>query len=254
MSAAQMEDDLILPADTSIKLQTLSLPDSTVPLICDISTGRVRPFVPSAFQKQVFRTLHSLSHPGIRGSQKLLSSRFFWPNMHTDISFWARSCIACQKTKVHRHTKPPLGSFPLPSCRFDRLHLDLCGLLPPSRGCTYLLTMVDRYTRWPEVIPLSSPTAENIATAFLTTWVARFGVPSSIVTDNGPQFRSHLWRDFLSLLGIEKIHSSTYHPQGNSYVERLHRQLKAALRCAPNPQHWVENLPLVLLGLRLRKI
>ena len=51
--------------------------------------------------------------------------------------------------------------------RFDHVNVDLVGPLPPSHGFTYLFTMVDRTTRWPEAVPLSSTTAPDLARAFI---------------------------------------------------------------------------------------
>ncbi|KAJ8389879.1 hypothetical protein AAFF_G00113480 [Aldrovandia affinis] len=60
---------------------------------------------------------------------------------------------ACQRAKVHRHIKAPLERFSVPERRFDHVNADLVGPLPPSHGYTYLFTMVDRTTRWPEAVP-----------------------------------------------------------------------------------------------------
>ena len=143
-----------------------------------------------------------------------------------------------------------LSPFRTQDARFDFLHVDLVGPLPPSRGYSYLLTCVDRYTRWPEAIPLSSITAEAVAHAFLHGWISHFGVPSTIVSDRGRQFESKLWKNLMALLGSRKARTTAYHPQTNGMVERFHRQLKAALKAQPNPASWVDALPLVLLGIR----
>ena len=158
--------------------------------------------------------------------------------------------FACQRAKVQRHVTAPLEHCQLPDRRFQRLHVDIVGPLPLSHGNTYLFTIIDRYTRWPEAIPMADATASSCAHALLSQHIARFGVPSDITSDRGPQFTSNLWTALSKLLGVQLHRTTAYHPQANGIVERLHRQLKAALKahlCGPD---WLHVLPLVLLGLR----
>ena len=149
----------------------------------------------------MFDSLHSLSHPGIRATQKLITSRFVWPGINADVRRWTRSCVQCQCAKIQQHSTAPLASFRIPDACFDGIHIDLVGPLPSSHGYTYLPTSVDRFTRWPEAIPLTCITAEAVARAFLSGWVSRFGVPSTIVTDRGRQFESQVWNSLMTLLG-----------------------------------------------------
>ena len=122
--------------------------------------------------------VHKLSHPGRKPTVRLVSQKFVWPGLKKDVRAWVDSCVACQCAKVHRHTRAPFEPFTVPERRFDHVNIDLVGPLPPSHGFTYLLTMVDMTTRWPEAVPLSSTTASDVARAFIATWVARFGTPS----------------------------------------------------------------------------
>ena len=86
--------------------------------------------------------------------------------------------------------------------------------------------------------------------AFTSTWVARFGVPAVITSDQGAQFTSSLWETACDTWGCQHITTSPVHPQSNGMVERTHRQLKDALRARLAGVEWLQHLPWVLLGLR----
>ncbi|GFU72392.1 retrovirus-related Pol polyprotein from transposon 412 [Trichonephila clavipes] len=217
--------------------------------MCDLSTGTARPYIPKQHRQDVFSAMHNLSHPGIRRSVHLMKQRFVWPSISSDVAKWARHCLACQKSKIHRHTRSPLSSFQEPSQRFDHVHLDLIGPLPPSNGYTYCLTMIDRFSKWPEAQPLKDITAETVAEAFFSSWVSRFGTPAILTTDRGRQFESSLFKALSKLLGVQKCRTTGYHPQANGMIEELHRPLKSAIKCHAT-ERWTEVLPVILLGLR----
>ena len=239
----------LLQNPQSLQLKQVILPEHTTPVYCDLSTGTARPYIPVSFRKQIFSLLHNLSHPGIRATTKLIRSRFIWPSLNKDCVTWSRECIPCQKAKVTRHTKTPLSSFPTQTKRFDHVHLDIVGPLPPSRGNSYCLTMIDRFTRWPEAVPVPDISAQTIAEAFYSHWITRFGCPSFITTDQGRQFESLLFRSLSHFLGIKRIRSSPYHPQANGMIEEFHRPLKVSLK-AHNTAQWSIVLPTILLGFR----
>ena len=116
-------------------------------------------------------------------------------------------------------------TFNMPHRRFDHIHLDIVGPLPPSQGYTHLLTIIDRFTRWPEAIPLKETDTETCARALVFHWIARFGMPTDVTSDRGSQFTSRLWTAITKLLGIKLHHTTTYHPQTNGLVERFHPEV-----------------------------
>ena len=93
--------------------------------IYGMSTGVPRPYVPSELHHTVFDAFHSLSHPSVRATQRLITSCYVWPNINSDICKWAQTCLKCQRCKVQRHTITPFGSFVTPNIRFDNIYIDI---------------------------------------------------------------------------------------------------------------------------------
>lgn len=243
---AELQD--LLQNGSNLKLKKIKLPEAAVEVYCDVAS-RTRPFLVKQFRKQAFHTLHDLSHPGGKATVRLVSERYVWPGIRRDCRQWAKECEACQRSKVSRHTSAPLTAFETPSARFRHIHMDLIGPLPLYSGYKYCLTVVDRVTRWPEAYPLQDITAETCVAALTSGWIARFGSPEHITTDRGRQFESHTFKELAALIGASHHLTTAYHPAANGLVERLHRQLKAAITCHAN-SNWTEVLPWVLLGIR----
>lgn len=239
----------LLQGGSSLNLHKINLSNSDLSLYCDKSTLPPRPFVVQAMRRQVFDAMHSLSHPGANTTIKLVAQRFVWPGMRKDCRAWSKTCLPCQRSKISRHVSSPIATFPLPRARFLQVHIDLIGPLPPSNGFRYALTAIDRFTRWPEVMPLADITAESTAKALLEGWISRYGCPESITTDRGRQFESRLFAVLTELTGSQHKRTTAYHPACNGIIERFHRQLKSAITCHAD-QHWTESLPMVLLGIR----
>ncbi|GBM81832.1 hypothetical protein AVEN_126705-1 [Araneus ventricosus] len=111
-----------------------------------------------------------------------------------------RSCVKCQRAKVERNKKSPIGTFALPDARFAHIHIDFIGPLPPSDGKQFCMTISDRFTRWSEVIPTPDMTAETTARALMYGWISRFGCLATITTDRGTNFQSNHFRDLINQL------------------------------------------------------
>ncbi|GFT82460.1 hypothetical protein TNCV_3350371 [Trichonephila clavipes] len=130
----------------------------------------------------------------------------------------------------------------------NHIHIDIVSPLPPSEGHHYLLTIIDRFSRWPEAISIPGMQVKTICRAIFDTWISRFGCPSVITSDQGIQMRSSMYAEFTRILGTEKIKTVTY-PKSNGIVERFHRHLKSAIKAHENDT-WSEIVPIILLGMR----
>ena len=224
----------------------------------------VRPFYPypstigpTHLQTEIIQSLHNLSHPGVKCTIKLVKQRYYWPNIDKDVKSFVNSCLSCQQAKVSRHTKTPIEPISASSDRFQTVHIDIVGPLPPATlpnypyplPFHYLLTCIDRATRWSEAIPLTDTKASSVAIAFVSGWISRFGVPLQCVTDRGSQFESELFSELSNFIGFHHIRTTAYNPKANGIIERHHRTLKAAIMARKHK--WFISLPIVLLGLRM---
>ena len=249
MARAQQQCEQTLDLCNRLNVQQLVI--SGQELWCDKSDGTLRPLVPVTWRKAVFDSVHGLAHAGTRATRRMISNRWVWPGLAKNIGDWCRDCQKCARGKVTRQEHTTVQAIPIPKKKFSHVHVDLVGpLSPSSRGHTYLLTVVDRTSRWPEVIPLRKITAEVCVDAFVDTWVARYGVPHTITTDRGAQFTGSAWQEMCRSLGTQHVTTTSYHPQSNGMVERFHRQIKESLRARCEGKDWLEHLPYILLGLR----
>lgn len=233
----------------TLNIKKVKIPNCNAYIYCETSHGKVRPYLPLEFRASAYNAIHGVSHPGIRTTRNMMRERYFWKSMNKHIASWTRSCLECQRSKVQRHNVSPFKSFEK-SDRFEHIHIDIVGPLKYCNGYRYLLTMLDRSTGWPEAYPLKDITAESVAETVYYGWIARFGCPLRITTDQGRQFESNLFNQLARRMGITRIRTTAYHPQANGAVERWHRSLKTSLMCRGNTENWVKELPSVLLGLR----
>ncbi|KAF2347187.1 Integrase catalytic core [Trinorchestia longiramus] len=207
-----------------------------------------RPYIPVTLRRGAIAHYHSLSHPGTDRTLRLIAERYVWPSMRKDVKHFVQHCHDYQSSKVIKHNRAALQACAFTGNKFDSVQLDLVGPLPTSRGYSYLLTMIDRFTLWVEAVPISDITAETVARTFFHSWIARFGAPLRITHDRGAQFASKLWADVSSLLGCANFSTTAFHPQSNGLIERVHRDLKNTLKCLNSRTDWVDHLPMVLLS------
>lgn len=93
-------------------------------------------------------------------------------------------------------------------------------------------------------------TADTVAKIVYEGWITRFGCPHKLISDQGRQFESSLFARLMRYMGVERLRSSSYHPQANGMVQRWHRSFKAAITARLNSTSWVDELPTAMFGLR----
>ena len=124
--------------------------------------------------------------------------------------------------------------------------MDIVGPLPQSKNHNeYILTMLDRFSRFVKLVPMKDIKALDVTRAFFKYWICQFGVPEVLITDNGPQFECEVMRQVCELFGIEKRRITEYHPETNGAIERMHGTMKNIL--ATKMEHyedWEEGLPI----------
>ena len=135
---------------------------------------------------------------------------------------------------------------------FNQIAMDIVGPLPKSkRGNRYLLVVVDYATRYPEVFPLRTFTADVVAEKLVEVF-ARHGVPRTILTDQGSKFTSNLLQELHRAMGVKSVRTSPYHPQTDGLVERYNRTFKELLRrtIESHKREWDVLIPYVLFAYR----
>jgi len=169
-------------------------------------------------------------HPGANKMYTSMRRWCYWESMVVDVYAFVANCTQCARNRVGKqHKTNYLKTFP-PTEPLTDLCMDLLGPLPrTAAGNEHLLVIVDRFSKMTRAIPLQRIDAETIAAAFLDHWVAAYGPPATVLSDNGPQFRSTFFQGVCSLLGVSNRYSTTYHPQTNGQVERYNRTIVGQL-------------------------
>ncbi|GAV84767.1 rve domain-containing protein/RVT_3 domain-containing protein [Cephalotus follicularis] len=194
------------------------------------------------------------NHTGGRTlSHKLLRQGYYWPTMHQDAIDLVRKCDKCQRNaNISRRPSQPLTSITAP-WPFAQWGMDFVGPLPLALGQRkFLIVVVDYFTKWVEAEPLATITEKNTKSFVWKSIICRFGVPRTIVSDNGKQFDCQAFRDFCKEWWIEHRLASVAYPQSNGQTEVINREIISGLkkRLEDSKGRWTEELPSVLWAYR----
>ena len=179
--------------------------------------------IPAPGREAVLRELHE-GHPGMTRMKGLSRMYVWWPGINADIEKSVRLCGQCQEVQS---TPPvaPLNPWRWPTRPWARLHLDFAG---PFEGRN-ILVVIDAHSKWVEATCTPS-TSSSAVIDVLRALFARFGLPETIVTDNGTGFVSQEFEEFLRKNGIHHTTSAPYHPASNGLAERAVQIVKKGLK------------------------
>ena len=202
--------------------------------------------VPQELRSQVLALAHE-GHQGIAKTKSRLRSKVWWPGIDRDAEATCRRCVSCQVVAGPPHTPPPVMSTALPSGPWQYLAIDLLGPLPSGNS---LLVTVDYHSRFFEVDILRS-TSSTIVIEKLQAHFARHGLPTTLRSDNGPQFVSSEFSEFLHDHGIQHQKTTPYWPRANGEVKRQNRTILKALQIAQlESKPWRTELHKLLVAYR----
>ena len=182
-----------------------------------------RVVVPPQGRSQAIEELHE-TRPGICKMKSLARSYVWWPNMDKDLESRVRTCENCQ---MNRKNPPeaPLHPWEWPSRPWERIHIDYAG---PFLGKMFLI-MIDAYSKWIEVHPVNTATS-RVTIEKLRSTFAIHGLPMTIVSDNGSNFCSEEFEEFMTKNGIHHRRTAPYHPASNGLAERAVQTFKEGMK------------------------
>ena len=189
------------------------------------------------------------SHRSSDLSKKTLRQGYYWPIMLKDATELVRKCKACQEHAKISHLPSKLLTSVTSPWPFQQWGLDILGPLPIGRAkCKFIIVVVDYFTKWDEAEPLATIIEHKVHKFVWRSIICRFGIPRSLVSDNGKQFDNAKFRDFCTELGIKNYYSSLAHLQSNGQAEVTIRALKTSLKTKVEDLKgkWVKYHPEVL--------
>ena len=212
---------------------------------------QLRLCIPSSERSRILHKYHSeFSHCGVSRLYDMLCERVWWPRMLRDVVSYVRQCELCQRSKgnVHKVLTRPMD---MPTRPWSHVHFDHIGPLPTTdNGNMYILTVVDRFTRYAEAFPVKDITTEETAKILVDKIICRYGLPDVVGSDRGPVMVGLVLNQVFKILGVKRVKTSAHHPQSNGVVEIFNKTLKQSLRIwsKEHQRDWDELLAFALFA------
>ena len=184
------------------------------------------PVLPESLKREALQRNHdapSAGHQGVEKTLQRLKQEVFWADMAKDVNQYCSQCVVCQQAKLSTPTPAPMTNIPI-GRPWKMIAVDVLEVPRSVNNNIYLLVIQDYFTKWVEAIPLPDQTAKRITTEIIRLF-AVYGIPDILHSDQGTNFESTIFKQTLEAFGINKRHTTAYHPQCDGMVERVNRSL-----------------------------
>ena len=183
---------------------------------------------PESLQLKMIGLAHK-GHQGIVRTLDRLNTKVWWPRMSYQVKQYVQQCLPCQVTNSSNSpSATTCRPNPAASRAWQKISMDLCGPLPSGES---FLVIIDLFSRFPEVHILKRTTS-NAIIPYVRQAFARYGIPEEVLSDNGTQFVSTEFEQFLHSYGVRHRKSIPCWPQANGEVERFNRTMMKVVRAA----------------------
>lgn len=203
-------------------------------------------YIPSVNRKEIIIQYHqTLGHMQCSTMLPILEVRFYWPTMEKDLISYQSSCPECQMNRTGEHSFRPLHPHEPVGMPFAKWGIDFVQDLPETlEGFKNVFSAKCYATKTVIFVKTKDRTAKTAARCIFENIVCRFGVPLEIVSDRATSFLDQTLQEYLKILEISHLPTSSYTPRSNGSVERIHRELKGILTklCDGNVHKWDQYL------------
>ena len=245
--------------DTFIKQTTKKVKEGTAEsyflkkgILMKTVNGHPKVVVPHSITNQLVNYHHGTMigcHIGSRKLTKMLQKYYFWPGMATEIKEIVRHCKICQYASISTRGGIAMGKTKTPTKPNQVIAIDvITGLAPTAERHTAILTIIDVFTKYCMAIPLREKTSIQVTKAVTNHWIAAFGVPQQIHSDEG-ETDSKIVVNLCEILGIKKSRTPVYHPASNGTCEAVNKSVGNMIKAMihdGNKKYWNELLPFMM--------
>ena len=212
-------------------------------------------FIPKQLVNEVLRSLHGEfgKHPGITKSIIAYREKYYDPKMAQLIRKWVMSCEQCLRESrinpqlTRRPRKNPNEYNTAPE---DAMQIDLVPGLPPSGGFESIVTAMDVFSRYLFAYPASNQDAKTIAKMIINIMTKHAFIPTTLISDKGTAFMSHVNKEVAGVFGNTPKHATTKHAQTIGLLEQSHASIKQALKIEIGEQRllWHKYVSIAVLN------